>query len=163
MACYRVVNLPNGKYAGLKLSGLFVTFLHQWCAQCGISNWPAVWKCEELIQRLGLDLGSTAGTIGFALELYQRGIIDEKDMSNLSLKWGDEDAIMELIHQIAYRQGFGNILAEGSVRASQMIGRGAERFAIHILQKGHCQTRMCRDLHDEAGDVRGREAERSEV
>jgi len=132
MACYRVVNLPNGKYAGLKLSGLFVTFLHQWGAQCGISNWPAIWKCEELIQRLGLDLGSTAGTIAFALELYQRGIIDEKDTGNLSLKWGVENAIMELIHQIAYRQGFGNILAEGSVRASQTIGRGAERYAMAI-------------------------------
>jgi aldehyde:ferredoxin oxidoreductase len=132
MACYRFVNFQEGKFAGLKLSGLFVAFLHQWGAQCGITSWPAIWKCEELLQRLGLDLCSTAATIAFAFELYQRGIIDKHVTGDLPLRWGDEDAVFELIYQIAYRKGFGNVLAEGSVRASHEIGKEAEKYVMAI-------------------------------
>jgi len=101
-------------------------------AKCAIDNLPAIWKCKELCQQLGMDYDSAGGTIAFAMELYQRGIITTADTDGLELTWGNEDAVIELLHKISLRQGFGDILAEGSARAAKIIGRGAERYVMAI-------------------------------
>jgi aldehyde:ferredoxin oxidoreductase len=64
------------------------------------------------------------------MELYQRGIITKADMGGLELSWGNEDAAIELIHKISVREGFGDILAEGSVKAAKKIGNGAEKYVM---------------------------------
>jgi aldehyde:ferredoxin oxidoreductase len=64
------------------------------------------------------------------MELFQRGIIDESDTDGLDLGWGNEDSVMELIRKIAYREGFGDVLAGGCDKAAAEIGRGAERFVM---------------------------------
>ena len=86
-------------------------------------------KCRERCNRFGMD---EAGPIPFALELYQRGILRKEDLDGKELKWGDGEAILDLISKIAHRQGIGDILAEGSFRASKIIGRGAEKYVLAI-------------------------------
>ncbi|MBW1945372.1 MAG: aldehyde ferredoxin oxidoreductase C-terminal domain-containing protein, partial [Deltaproteobacteria bacterium] len=66
------------------------------------------------------------------MECYQRGILDEKDTDGLKLKWGDAGVVLELMRKIAYREGFGNILAEGSARAADLLGRDSGYYAMHI-------------------------------
>lgn len=66
------------------------------------------------------------------MELYQRGLITKSDTDGLELTWGNEDAAVELLRKIAYREGFGNVLAEGTVKAAARIGRGAEKFAMTL-------------------------------
>ena len=131
--CFNLVEVKEGKYAGLKVNrGTMPGVVVDWGAKCAIDNLPAIWKCKELCQRLGLDYVSTAGSIAFAMELYQRGIITKEDTDGLELTWGNEDAVTAMICKIARREGFGDVLAEGSVGAAQMIGKGAERYVMTI-------------------------------
>jgi aldehyde:ferredoxin oxidoreductase len=91
----------------------------------GLLTHEATWKCKELCQRYGMDVGTP---IPFAIELFQRGIISEKDTDGLILKWGDEEVYFELLRKIAFREGFGDTLAEGTLRAARKIGRHAEDY-----------------------------------
>ena len=95
----------------------------------GVDNPEYVIKAAELCDRYGLDTISTGVVIAFAMELFERGIITKKDTDDLELRFGNYEAGIQLIKSIAYRRGFGAILAEGSRRAADMIGRGADYYA----------------------------------
>ena len=77
-----------------------------------------------------MDTISTGNTIGFAYELYEKGIITKSDTDGLELTYGNHAAMVELVRKIGNREGFGDILAEGTVRAAQRIGKGAEAYAM---------------------------------
>jgi len=66
------------------------------------------------------------------MECYQRGLIDERDTDGIALEWGDTEVILELIRKISYREGFGDLLAEGSAKAADLIGRGSGYYAMHL-------------------------------
>ena len=80
---------------------------------------------------MGLDVDAAGGPIGWAMECYQRGILTEKDTDGLKLEWGDAPVVLELIRKICYREGFGDLLAEGCARAADRIGRGSDYYAMH--------------------------------
>ena len=130
--CGRVLEITDGPYAGL------VTECNQWEALGTLQARLAVWeptfmmKANAVCNQLGLDVDAAGGAIGWAMECYQRGIIDEKDTDGLALNWGDADLILELIRKIAYREGFGDILAEGCARAADIMGRDSGYYALHI-------------------------------
>jgi len=95
--------------------------------------------CEwlnNLNDRLGMDAKEQAFTIGLAIECYEKGLITKKDTDGLELKWGNVQAVETLLHKIARRNGFGNVLAEGVMRAAQKIGGDAPKFAVYN-KKGH--------------------------
>jgi aldehyde:ferredoxin oxidoreductase len=73
---------------------------------------------------------ATAGLVAWAIELYQRGIIDKKDTGGLELDW-QPGIVQDLLRKIAYREGFGDILADGSLEAPRRIGRGSDYYALH--------------------------------
>jgi aldehyde:ferredoxin oxidoreductase len=87
---------------------------------------------DQLCDELGLDTISTGGTIGFAYELYERGILSRSDTDGLELKYGNHSSMIALIKKIAIREGFGDVLAEGTLRAARRIGRGAEAYAMQV-------------------------------
>jgi aldehyde:ferredoxin oxidoreductase len=133
VSCFNLVEVNEGKFTGVKISrGIHPGVAMEWGAKCGITNLPAIWKCKQMCQQLGLDYVSAAVVIGFAMELYQRGIISTGDTDGLEMTWGSEDAVVEMLHNIAFRRGFGNVLAEGCKKAAAMIGRGAERYAMVV-------------------------------
>jgi len=99
---------------------------------CMIDNMVAIAKANELCNKYGLDTISTGVTISFAMECYEKGLLTEKETDGLDLKWGNSQASQQLIEKIAKREGIGDLLAEGVMRASKRIGRGAEKFAMHI-------------------------------
>ena len=77
--------------------------------------------------------GISAGmSIAFAMECYENGLITKDDTDGVELTWGNGDAVIEMIHKIGRREGFGDVLADGAMRAAQKIGKGSERFAIHV-------------------------------
>jgi aldehyde:ferredoxin oxidoreductase len=94
-----------------------------------IRDRDVVYKAAVRADELGIDCDSGGRLIGFAMELYQRGIITEEDVG-FPLHWGDGEAMLKLLDMIAYRQGFGDILAEGELRAGKIIGRGAEDYVL---------------------------------
>ncbi|MEM4809295.1 MAG: aldehyde ferredoxin oxidoreductase C-terminal domain-containing protein [Desulfurococcaceae archaeon] len=92
-------------------------------------------KLTSLMDELGLCGIQTGNVIGFAIELYEKGVLSKDDIG-YELKWGDVKSIERLIYDIAYRRGIGNILAEGIYRACREISRlkdvDACKYAVHV-------------------------------
>ncbi len=98
----------------------------------GIDDIEAVAQANLLCDDLGIDTISTGNAIGWAMECYQKGIFTKKDTDGLDLKFGNVEATFTLIGKIARREGLGSLLAEGVKRASKKVGKGTEKFAIHV-------------------------------
>jgi len=98
---------------------------------CGVGDLGAVCKANELCSAYGIDTISCGVTIAFAMECFQRGLLTEKDTRGLQLTFGNAEAMLKAIEMIGKREGIGDILAEGSVRVAQKIGKGAEKYAMH--------------------------------
>jgi aldehyde:ferredoxin oxidoreductase len=101
-------------------------------ALCLNSNYESIIKCNDLCNRYGIDTMSTAGTIAFAIECYENKILTKEDTGGLELTWGNHEAIVALTEKIVAGEGIGNILADGSKKASEIIGKGSEAYAMHI-------------------------------
>ena len=85
-----------------------------------------------LCQRQGIDVVSLSDMLGWAMELYQKGIITIKDTDGIPMEWGNGEAILRMTNKIVHREGFGDILADGPVLAAKKIGRGSEEFSMHV-------------------------------
>ena len=130
--CNLRTDVKKGLYTGLDLGG--AGFSLQWrffVGLCGINSCLEMFKCSELCQRYGMDMVNPAP---FAIELFQRGILNREDLDGLDLEWGNGAAVIELLGKIAFREGIGDILAEGSVAAAEKIGKGAGKYV--MAQKG---------------------------
>ncbi|OYT45559.1 MAG: aldehyde ferredoxin oxidoreductase [Desulfurococcales archaeon ex4484_42] len=92
----------------------------------GIDDLTKVSYLNLLADKLGLDTISLGSVIGFAMELSERGLIEE------SIEWGDFKTAKELTENIAYRRGLGDLLAEGVKAASEHVGKGSGKFAMHV-------------------------------
>jgi len=131
--CDLEADVVSGPYVGTKLGGIGFSHIgNVWGSSYGMKTYPAMFKCKELCNRYGMD--SVNPTI-MAIELFEKGIIGTDDTDGLELVVGNEKDIMEMLRKIAYRDGFGNILAEGADKAARIIGKGAEWYSPTI--KGH--------------------------
>lgn len=101
-------------------------------SNCGVGDLVAICKAHELCERYSLDTISTGCTIAFAMECFEKGLLIEEDTGGIKLNFGNSEAIVEMVDMIAKRQGIGDLLAEGCMRAAEKIGKGAQRFAIHV-------------------------------
>jgi len=129
IACGHWVEIKEGKYAGLKMKDLEITPVVSFGATVGLDT-DAIIKASEICQRYGIDMVSAGGVLGFAIELYHKGIISEEDVG-FELDFGDDEAAFALLQQVIERKGIGDILAEGTKRAAEYF-KNAERYAIHI-------------------------------
>lgn len=102
---------------------------------CCVDDIRAGAKAHELCNRYGLDSISTGVTIAFAMECYENGLITKEDTDGIELRFGNAEAMLEMVEKIATRDGFGDLLAEGSKRAAEKIGKGAEKFSITSKSK----------------------------
>ncbi len=101
-------------------------------SNCGVDDLKAVCKANEICNRYSLDVISTGVSIGFAMECYEDGILSDEDTGGLKLNFGNAQAMVKMVEMIGGRQGLGSVLAEGVKKAAEKIGRGAERFAVHV-------------------------------
>ncbi len=129
--CGKAHTVTTGQYAGAWSEGPEYESLWVFSAPIDSTSLEATIRADGLCDDLGLDTISAGNSIGFAYELYERGIIDRKDTDGLELIYGDHQTMVKLIEKIASREGFGDVLAEGTVRAARKIGRGAEAYAMH--------------------------------
>ncbi|MFW9910656.1 MAG: aldehyde ferredoxin oxidoreductase family protein [Candidatus Thorarchaeota archaeon] len=97
----------------------------------GISDFQSVLRLNYLADDLGLDTISVGATIGFVMELYESGILSEDEIG-FPLQFGDGAAALRLMKMIAYKEGFGKVLADGVRKAAEAIGRGSTNFAVHV-------------------------------
>lgn len=101
-------------------------------SNCMIDDLQAVAKANELCNRYTLDAISTSATVAFAMECYEHGLIGPEDTGGLELRFGNADAMLRCVELIAHREGIGNLLAEGSRRAAEVIGGDSPLFAIQV-------------------------------
>jgi len=127
VACGKLCKAFDGAMAELEYETIWALG-----PQCGVFNLNTTIKATEICDEYGIDTMSNGYSIGFAMELYERGIISREDTYGVDLKFGNEEALINIIEQIALKNGFGSILAEGSRNAAEKIGKGAEYYAMHV-------------------------------
>jgi len=125
--CKRVVET---EYQGQKVEPTYggpeYETLATFGSYCGIADLSAISLAGQLCNAYGLDTIGTGATVSFAMECFEKGILTAADTGGLELRFGNADAMVELVRQIGERRGLGDVLAEGSARAARKIGRGAE-------------------------------------
>jgi aldehyde:ferredoxin oxidoreductase len=120
---------PKGRYrVDPKYGGPEYESLAALGVNLGLDDIYAICKSNEMCNYLGLDTVSTGSTIAWAMECYEKGILTDADTGGVPLRFSDADGVVKLIEMIAYRQGVGDLLAEGSQRAAAKVGRGSEAF-----------------------------------
>ncbi len=126
VACKRVCAIPNGAYATPEGPGpeyeTVAAFGNLLCNY----DLASIVRMNDLCNRYGIDSISCGATIAWAIECFEKGILTLEDTGGLALGWGGAPAILELLDRIAHRRGLGDLLAEGSQRASQKLGADAE-------------------------------------
>ncbi len=130
--CGKMHLVPTGPYAGANSEGPEYESIWSFTAPIDSTDIGATVAADQLCDDLGLDTISAGNCIGFAYELYERGILTRKDTDGLELTYGNHSAMIALIKKIASREGLGDILADGCMRAAVTIGNGAEAYAMHV-------------------------------
>jgi len=111
-----------------------------------IDDTVAVLKANELCNLYGLDTISAGGVIQWAVECYEKGLLTEKDTGGLRLDWSDSGVMLELLKKIAFREGIGNLLADGVYQASEILGGDSYQWAVQArgLEMSRCDTRTAK-------------------
>ncbi len=132
LGCKKMNYVREGPFAGTLGEGPEYEGLMAFGSGLGIADYPTTLKANQICNRYGMDTISAGATIGFAFEAFENGLITTKDTGGLQLEWGDSQAVIKLLEMIGKREGFGDILAEGSRAAAERLGRGTEQYAIHV-------------------------------
>lgn len=113
-------------------------------SNCGIGNLKAIAKGNERCGAYSLDTISTGGSIAFAMECFEKGLLTTKDTGGIELRFGNDEAMLKVIELIARRQGIGDLLAEGTALMAKKIGKGSQDFAIQVkgLEAGYHEPRI---------------------
>jgi aldehyde:ferredoxin oxidoreductase len=101
-------------------------------SNCGVDDLQVVAKANELCNIYVMDTISTSATIAFAMECFENGLIGLKETGGLELRFGNGAAMLQAIELIANRQGFGDLLAQGSLRAARAIGGNAMDYSVQV-------------------------------
>jgi len=134
--CKRVVEVKDGPYTTDPLYGgpeyetlsTFGTFL-------GIDDLKAVAHANQLCNMYGMDTISCGATIAWAFNCFEEGLINAEDAGGLELRYGNVEAMVQLTEMIGKREGLGDLLAEGSARAAERIGNGAEDLVVTVKKQ----------------------------
>jgi aldehyde:ferredoxin oxidoreductase len=125
------VDIKTGKYA-TKGEGPEYESIGTFGSMCDISDIEAITYAHILCNDLGLDTVSAGSTIAFAMECYEKGILNKKSTGGKEILFGDADTMVDLVRSIAAREGIGDLLAEGTRRMAAQLGQGSERFAMNV-------------------------------
>lgn len=129
--CGRIVEIKEGPYKMPKSAGPEYETLSLFGPNCMIDELGPICKANELCNRYGIDTISTANTVSFAMEAYERGLLTEEQLG-CKARFGNPQDMLTLIEKIAHREDFGDVLAEGTRIASKQMGGIAEEFAVHV-------------------------------
>ncbi|MEM2739909.1 MAG: aldehyde ferredoxin oxidoreductase C-terminal domain-containing protein, partial [Candidatus Bathyarchaeia archaeon] len=132
ITCERVVEFDDPRFGRYRGKGPEYESVAALGSMVLNSDPIALIKLNELCDRLSIDTISTGEVIAWAMEAYEKGLIDKDDTGGLELRWGDIDVLSKLIEMIGLREGFGSILSDGVKKASETIGRGTSDFALHV-------------------------------
>ena len=130
--CKRVVEAKEPYQISRELGGQEYETTAALGSLCLNEDMYSIGKANELCNLYGIDTISAGVVIAFAMEAYEKGLITREQAGGLEIKWGSPDAVVKLVEKIGKREDVGDLLAEGVWRAAMKIGRGAEKFAMHV-------------------------------
>jgi aldehyde:ferredoxin oxidoreductase len=130
--CRHKYIIKEGPYAGVYAQGPEYTSQGAFGMEVGCNNFNTILVGNHLVNTYGLDTLETGSIIAWAMELYEKGILTEEDTDGLKLEWGNDEAVIEMVHRIAERKGLGDILAEGPLRAAEKIGKDSLKYCIQV-------------------------------
>ena len=99
---------------------------------CGVDRLDAIIKGMELSNYYGVDAISAGVTVGFAMDCYERGLLSQEQLGGVDARFGNAEAMVQLVEKIGKREGIGEVLADGVKIAGEKIGNGAEKLGQHI-------------------------------
>ncbi len=131
--CRAQYRIPSGPYAGRYDEGPEYTSLGAFGAEPGCTSAETVLTGNHLVNQFGMDNLETGSMISWAMELFEEGILSEKDTDGLDLRFGNDAALLEMVERICYRKGWlGDVLADGGIPAAEKIGKGAFDYLIQV-------------------------------
>jgi aldehyde:ferredoxin oxidoreductase len=136
--------LPSGPYAGKYSEGPEYTTLGAFGSEPDCKKADTVLTCNYLVNEYGMDTLETGSVISWAMELYELGILSKEQTDGIDLRFGNSEALIEMVHRICHRKGLGDILADGGLPAAAKFG--PEAFDLLIQVKG---------MHNLHSDERG--------
>lgn len=101
----------------------------------GITDKLSIIQINEICSKYTMDTISFGGTVGFAMECYEKGLLSSEDTDGLDLRFGNAEAVIRLAEMTGQRKGFGNLIAEGTKVLAEKIGGDALNFAVHVKGK----------------------------
>jgi len=143
----RDVEVKEGLYKGARSDVEWET-IYAFGSACGVDKMDAILSASQICDEFGIDTISAGVTIGYAMECFEKGLINERDTGGIDLRFGDDRAMIAMIQKIVNQEGFGNQLAKGTKILSKEI-KGSEAFAMHAkgLELGGYE---CRGLNGQA-------------
>ncbi|MFW9780457.1 MAG: aldehyde ferredoxin oxidoreductase family protein [Candidatus Heimdallarchaeota archaeon] len=132
IACRHRYSVQKKGYGTIKGEGPEYTSLGAFGTMMDVKQLDTVLIANHLVNQYGLDTLETGGILSWAFELYEKGILTKEATDGIELTWGNEEAMLEMISRIAYRNGIGDVLARGFPSAIKEIGQNSNRYAIQI-------------------------------
>lgn len=136
-----MMTIPDGPYVGMEVEEPEYEQLAAWGPQIDNRDVDSAAMLSGVCDRLGFDNDEMGWIIGWLMECYERGLLTRDQLNGLEISWSNVNAAWEMMHMIAYREGVGDLLAEGIMRASQEIGGKAAKAVIYTLKgnalRGH--------------------------
>lgn len=131
--CKRIVEVKEGPFkADPKYGGPEYETLASMGSYCEVSDLAAISAANQTCNAYGVDTISCGNVVAFAMELYENNILTKQDTGGLELTWGNAEAMVKLVEMIAKREGIGKDLGEGVARFAKKVGKGADKYAIHV-------------------------------
>ena len=147
-----IMTIPDGPYAGTEVEEPEYEQMAAWGPVIDNKDATSAVMLSGLNDRLGFENNEAGWLVGWVMECYEKGYLTKADTGGLRLNWGNVEAVRQLLYMVAHRQGFGDLLAEGVMRASQKIGGEAANCAIYTLKgdspRGHDHRTAWGELFD---------------
>ena len=132
VGCSQLKLARTEPYTGILTEGPEFETMYSFGGQTGVDNMDAIIAADRLADELGLDTISAGVVIGFAMELFEKEILSTSDTGGLKLNFGNHEAMVTLLRLMAFREGIGDLLADGVEAAADKIGKGADKYALHV-------------------------------
>ncbi len=132
LACKKAFKVRKGPHKGLITEGPEYEGIMAMGSNVGIDDVPTILATQHLCNEYGMDVISAGATAAFLMELAENGLLTKDELAKLDIQWGDTEALIQLMHEIAQRKGLGDLAAEGSHRIAKQKGKAAEAFDMTV-------------------------------
>lgn len=147
--CSHFYLVREGEFAGVSGEGPEYEAIGGFGSRCGITSMPALLYINNLCNKLGIDVIQASSSIALAIHLWQDKILNLEDTEGLELEWGDYKTVIKLLNQMAARQGFGGLLADGALKAARTLAKikglpkeKLERYVMHTKGYAHSNVEL---------------------